>query len=84
VLGTLIALSGVSPISIVEYSIVFSVVILPLTYFPVLMVARDERIMGRQKNGVFANALGWFYLVLITLAALAALPLLLMTHGGHG
>jgi manganese transport protein len=83
-LGTMVALTGINPVSIVEYSIVFSVVILPFTYFPVLMVARDRRIMGRHANGVLANALGWFYLVLITVAALAALPLLILTHGGKG
>ena len=84
VLGALIALTGVNPISIVEYSIVFSVVILPFTYFPVLMVARDRRIMGAQANGWFADTLGWFYLVLLTVAAIAALPLLILTHGGKG
>lgn len=84
VLGALIALTGVNPVSIVEYSIVFSVVILPFTYFPVLMVTRDRRIMGAHANGWFANALGWFYLVLLTVAAIAALPLLILTHGGKG
>jgi manganese transport protein len=84
VLGASIALTGVNPISIVEYSIVFSVVILPFTYFPVLMVARDRRIMGAHANGWFADALGWFYLVLLTVAAIAALPLLILTHGGKG
>ncbi len=84
VIGALIALTGVNPVAIVEYSIVFSVVILPFTYFPVLMVARDERIMGKHANGVVANSLGWFYLVLLTVAAIAAIPLLVLTHGGRG
>jgi len=84
VLGALVALSGINPVSIVEYSIVFSVVILPFTYFPVLMAARDRRVMGEHANGPVANTLGWFYLLLITLAALAALPLLIITHGGRG
>ena len=84
VISALIALTGVNPISIVEYSIIFSVVILPFTYFPVLMVARDRRIMGAHANGWFADALGWFYLVLLTVAAIAALPLLVITHGGKG
>jgi Mn2+/Fe2+ NRAMP family transporter len=83
-LGTLLALTGVNVIAIVEYSIVFSVVILPFTYFPVLMVAGDRRIMGTHANGPFARILGWFYLVLLTLAAVAAIPLLLLTHGGRG
>jgi Mn2+/Fe2+ NRAMP family transporter len=81
-LATLIILSGVNPIRVVEYSVVFSVVILPLTYFPLLMAAGDRRVMGAHANGRIANALGWFFLVLVTLAGIAALPLMVLTRGG--
>jgi Mn2+/Fe2+ NRAMP family transporter len=84
VLATLIVLTGVDPVAVVEYSIIFAVVILPLTYFPMLLVARDEDYMGPHTNGWLADALGWFYLILITLVALAAIPLLIITHGGKG
>jgi Mn2+/Fe2+ NRAMP family transporter len=84
VAGTAIVMTGVDPVKVVEYSIVFSVVVLPFTYFPVLMVARDKRIMGTHANKRFGNALGWFYLVFISLAALAAIPLFLLTHEGQG
>jgi manganese transport protein len=83
-LASLVVLTGVDPVSVVEYSIVFSVVVLPFSYFPVLMIARDRRIMGEQANGPLANVLGWFYLVFITVAALAAIPLFLLTHQGRG
>ena len=82
--STLIILTGVDPVQVVEYSIVFSVVILPLTYFPLLLVASDGRVMGAHRNGIVANVLGWAYLALVTLAALAAIPLLVLTHGGQG
>lgn len=84
VLATAVVLTGVDPVKVVEFSIIFSVVVLPFTYFPVLVVAQDRKIMGRHANGAVANTLGWFYLVLITLAALAAIPLFLATHGGQG
>jgi Mn2+/Fe2+ NRAMP family transporter len=84
VVGMLVVMTGTDPIQVVEYSIVFSVVVLPFTYFPVLMVARDKRIMGVHANGGLANALGWFYLIFITAAALAAIPLFIVTHGGQG
>ena len=84
VIGTLIVLAGVDPITIVEYSIVFAVVILPFTYLPLLLVASDERLMGRHVNGPLAKGLGWLYLAIVTVAALAAIPLLIMTHGGQG
>src|SRR4030095_9023868 len=72
VVGTLIVLTGADPVQIVEYSIVFSVIVLPFTYFPVLMVARDKRIMGEHANGRFSSALGWVYLVVIAVAATGA------------
>ena len=83
-LATTIILTGVDPVSVVEYSIVFSVVILPLTYLPLLIVAGDRRVMGEYANGPIARVLGWFYMGLVTVAALAAIPLLILTHGGQG
>jgi Mn2+/Fe2+ NRAMP family transporter len=83
-LAAAITLTGIDPVNLVEYSIVFSIVILPLTYLPVLAIARNKTVMGDFANGVTANVLGWFYLIIITLAALAAIPLLLITHGGKG
>jgi Mn2+/Fe2+ NRAMP family transporter len=84
VLGALVVLTGVDPIRVVEYSIVCAVVILPLTYFPLMLVSGDRRLMGAHANGPVANVLGWGFLGLVTLAALAAIPLLVMTHGGRG
>lgn len=81
--ATLVVLTGVDPIKVVEYSIVFSVVILPLTYFPMMAISRDPDTMGIYVNGWLANSLGWFFFVLICIAALAAIPLMVMTHGGQ-
>ena len=67
-----------------EYSIIFAVVILPFTYLPMLLVARDREYMGGDVNGVLADVFGWFYLIVITLAGSCAIPLMLMTHGGKG
>jgi len=79
-----LALSGASPVKIVEYSIVLSVVILPLSYWPILKVAGDARVMGEHRNGVLSKTLGWFYYALVCIAAVAAIPLLIITHGGEG
>jgi Mn2+/Fe2+ NRAMP family transporter len=84
VLAALIILTGVDPVEVVEYSIVFSIVILPLTYLPMLLAARDEDYMGPHTNGWLAAILGWAYFVLICIAALAAIPLLIITNGGRG
>jgi hypothetical protein len=39
--------------------------------------------MGEKVNGRLANGLGQVYLVLVTLAALAAIPLMLLTKAGQ-
>jgi Mn2+/Fe2+ NRAMP family transporter len=84
VAAALVVETGVDPVAVVEYSIVFSVVILPLTYFPLLVAARDRRYMGEHANGLVSDALGWLYFAVITVAAVSALPLLVLTHGGKG
>jgi manganese transport protein len=63
--------------------VVFSAVALPLTYFPILVVANDREYMGEQANGRFGNTLATLYLVLVTVAAVAALPLMLITKAGQ-
>jgi manganese transport protein len=84
VLGLAIASSGVNPIQIVEYSVVFAVVVLPFTYYPILRLADDKRVMGKHVNSPVVRVLGWLYLALISLAALAAIPLMIATHMGQG
>jgi manganese transport protein len=76
--------TGVDPIQLTEYSVVFSVVVLPLTYFPVLLVARDRAFMGDHANGRVSGFFGWLYLGVIVVVALAAVPLLAATNAGGG
>jgi manganese transport protein len=83
ILGTVIVMTGVDPVQVVEYSIVFSVVILPLSYFPILRTARDKAVMGALANGRIADTLGALFLFVVTIAAVAAIPLLVITHGGE-
>jgi manganese transport protein len=83
-LGVAIAESGINPVEVTEYSVVFSVVALPLTYLPVLLIAGDRSFMGDHANGRVATTLGWLYFGVIIVLALAAIPLLLATNGGGG
>ena len=83
-LGVGVLMTGVDPIMVTELSVVFSAVALPLTYFPILVVANDKDYMGEHANSVFSNVLGSFYLVAVVIAAIAAIPLLVITHMGTG
>jgi Mn2+/Fe2+ NRAMP family transporter len=84
VIGTGIAMTGVNPVKIVELSVIFAVVVLPFTYFPILQVARDRTLMGVHANKAVITALGWIYFALILAAALTAVPLMIATHMGDG
>ena len=83
-LGLAILMTGIDPVELTEYSVVLSVVALPLTYFPVLLIARDRTFMGEHANGPIAAALGWLYFAVLVVVALAAIPLLLATNAGGG
>lgn len=84
VLGFLIVVTGVDPILVTEVSVIFSVAALPLTYVPIFLVANDTAYMGRYRNGRIANAFGGFYLVVITVIAVAAVPLMILSNMGQG
>lgn len=81
-IGGGILATGVDPILVTEVSVVFSAVALPLTYFPILVVANDPQYMGDEVNGRVRNALGIIFLVVILIAALAAIPLMIITGMG--
>ena len=83
-LAVLIVLTGINPVEITEYSVVFAVVALPMTYLPILMIAGDRSFMGEHVNGRISAGLGWIYFAVIIVLAVAAIPLLLMTNGGGG
>jgi manganese transport protein len=84
VAGFLIIVTGVDPIQVTEYSVIFSVVALPLTYVPILLVANDRAYMGRFANGRIANVFGIGYLVVILVISVAAIPLMIITDMGQG
>ena len=83
-LALVIVLTGVDVMTLVEFAILFSILVLPLTYLPLLLLAGDRKYMGEHVNGPLAKVLGWFYFAVITLAAVAALPLYVLTSGGNG
>jgi len=84
VLALLVIMSGIDPVMLTEYAVIFSVVALPLTYVPILLVANDRAYMGRYTNGRLANAFGLLYLVVILVVAVTAIPLMVVTNQGQG
>jgi Mn2+/Fe2+ NRAMP family transporter len=83
VAAALWALTGVDPVKVTEYSIVLSAAALPLTYLPILVISNDPSYMGTKTNGRLLNAVATVYLVILTVVALATIPLMIITKGGQ-
>ncbi|TXI55138.1 NRAMP family divalent metal transporter [Mycolicibacterium mageritense] len=83
VVGAAVLFTGVDPIMVTEYSVVFSAIALPLTYLPILIVANDSEYMGDKTNGRLTNVFGSVYLVIILAASVAAIPLMIVTGAGR-
>lgn len=77
-----ILFTGVDPVQVTEFSVVFSAIALPLTYLPILIVANDPKYMGDEVNGRATNFFGLIYLGLILVASIAAIPLMIVTGAG--
>jgi len=83
-LALLIVLTGVDVMSLVEYAVLFSIIVLPLSYLPLMLLANDKSYMREHANKWLAKSLGWLFFIIVTAAAIAAIPLYLLTSGGGG
>jgi Mn2+/Fe2+ NRAMP family transporter len=81
--AAVIVLVGLRPLQLVNISIIFGMAIMPFTYYPILRVAADKNIMGQHVNTRFDTAIGIGVLILIIFAAVAAFPLMVLTHAGR-
>jgi manganese transport protein len=77
-----LALTTIDPIKVTEYSIVLSAAALPLTYFPILVVANDPAYVGEATNGRILNTIATLYLVILLVVSVATIPLIIITKGG--
>jgi manganese transport protein len=76
-------MTGVDPVQLTEFAVIFSAVALPLTYIPILLVANDRAYMREYANGRLANTFGLIYLALIMIISVTAVPLLILTNVGQ-
>lgn len=82
-LGVLLLLTRIDPVTLTEYMLIISAVALPLTYLPILVVANDRTYLGDRVNGRWLNALGTVLLLIIVAAAIAAIPVAIGTRMGQ-
>ncbi|MFT3743828.1 MAG: Nramp family divalent metal transporter [Pyrinomonadaceae bacterium] len=69
--GVLIALVGINPISALFWTAVINGVVAPPLLVVVMLVANNKKVMGPRINGPFANVVGWLAVVAMFAAAVA-------------
>jgi manganese transport protein len=80
--ATAFIMTTVDPITVTLVSVVLGAAAVPLTYFPVLIVANDRDYMGSHVNRAFSNTLGTVFLLLMLVTSVVTLPLLFWTKAG--
>ena len=70
---------GINPLKLTMFTMVVTAIILPIVIFPFLVIMNDERFLGKQRNGIISNAVALFTVVLVTIIAVVAIPLELMS-----
>lgn len=81
--ATAFILTTIDPITVTLVSVVLSAAAVPLTYFPVFILANDARFMGRWVNRRWTNAVGTAFMVIILVVSVVTLPLMLLTKAGQ-
>ena len=78
-----VALTGIRPLQLVNISVIFGMVVMPFTYYPILRAAADKKLMGKHVNSKFDSVVAALFLVLIIVAAAVAVPLMILTNSGQ-
>ena len=82
VVSALFGMTRVDPVKVTEYSIVLAAAALPLTYFPILVLANDRDYVGEHCNGRVMNFLASIYLVILVVVSIVTIPLMIITRAG--
>lgn len=83
VAATAFILTSLDPVAITLVSVVLGAAAVPLTYFPVLVVANDRDYMGERVNRGWSNGLALIFLILMVITSIATLPLIFFTKAGQ-
>ena len=80
--ATAFILTSIDPVTVTIVSVVLGAAAVPLTYFPVLVVANDHDYMGRHVNRRWLNAVATTFLALMVVTSIVTIPLILFTKAG--
>ncbi|MFD2417140.1 NRAMP family divalent metal transporter [Amycolatopsis pigmentata] len=81
--ATVAMLTGIDPVTVTLFSVVLGAAAIPLTYFPLLVVANDREYLGKYVNKRWQNGLAMLVLVVMLMVSVAAIPLMIVTRAGQ-
>jgi Mn2+/Fe2+ NRAMP family transporter len=73
VIGLILNFVGLNPIKALIYAAVLNGIVAPIIIILIILIAKNEHIMGEWKNGRITSYIGWFLFVLMTASGLAAI-----------
>ena len=82
VIAALVVWSSLDPVKVTELAVVLAAFAIPLTYFPVLLVANDRQYMKEFTNGRALNTVAIIYLLITAAVSFVVLPLMIWTRMG--
>jgi NRAMP (natural resistance-associated macrophage protein)-like metal ion transporter len=71
--GLVLNFVGLNPIKALIYSAVLNGVVAPIILVLILLIARNEKVMGEWKNGKVSATFGWLLTIMMSVAGLAAI-----------
>jgi Mn2+/Fe2+ NRAMP family transporter len=80
--ATVVALTTLDPVKVTEFVLILTAAAVPLTFFPILVVANDSDYVGEKTNSRLTNAIASGYLVIMAVTSIVAIPLMIWTRGG--
>jgi Mn2+/Fe2+ NRAMP family transporter len=83
ILATGLVLTTIDPVKITVISVALGAAAIPLTFFPVLVVANDREYMGKHVNKGWVNVLAMLVFIVLVIVSVATVPLLFWTKAGQ-
>ncbi|MCX6756137.1 MAG: Nramp family divalent metal transporter [Candidatus Nomurabacteria bacterium] len=73
ILGIAINFIGIDPIKALIYSAIFNGMVAPVILFFIVRLSSNHKIMGKYKNSKLSSAVGWFIMIIMKIASVAAM-----------
>jgi manganese transport protein len=83
IIATAFVMTTIDPVMLTIIAVVLGAAAIPLTYFPILVVANDRGYLGDRVNRRWLNVAAVVFLVLIVVVSVVTVPLLLFTKAGQ-